>query len=116
MKNKKFIYSISLLVVLDDWIDISNIDTIYINEVHRTLIEISVLLYHMNLHLSLLNMNYNYKIIYHKYGKSYFDLILKLAADIDNKTDGGDIEKLILQYEKLTNCDCTELYEVNLWK
>lgn len=116
MKNKKFIYSISLLVVLEDWIDISNIDTIYINEDHKCLVEISVLLYHMNLDLSLLNMNYNYKITYNKYGKSYFDLILKLALDIDNKTDGCDIEKLILQYEKLTNCDCTELYDVNLWK
>ena len=112
MQNKISAYAVSLLTVLSDWIDINNTE-IYINKEHKLLVEISDLLYHLDLSLDWLSREQQE--IYSKYGENYFNAVLELTTYIDNVFNGKNIDRLILHYFNLTNLDCTILFEINTW-
>lgn len=73
----------------------------YINEEHERLVDIADTLYNANIPVEDWNdnPNYNYKALYNKYGKEYWDKVLKDMSAIDSQLTGDrQRDDLILDY------------------
>lgn len=89
--------AVSIAVVLRDYID----DLQYINEEHRRLADIADTLYNAGISVENWNDNpeYNYKALYAKYSKDYWDKVLKDISALDSQIDAYNAEDLELDYK-----------------
>lgn len=102
---------VSMLVVLRDWVDIS--DDNYINSEHKALVDMSDAFYNMPLSIVSMDnlaeqMEPANQEIYNKYGKSYFYNVLKDASAIDSQISRSNVNDLIADYnDRATTFDRT---------
>ncbi len=91
---RKFKYQVvSMAVILRDIVKPK-----YINEEHKDLVDIADMFYNANLGPEYLKDEY--KGLYERYGKEFFDLVLKDASAIDSQLTGSGTheEELALDY------------------
>lgn len=83
---------VSSFVILRDYADL---DDSYISDEHRDLVDIADSIY--NADISVSDMLKKYQDIYKKYGKAYFDKVLKDIRAIDSQIDGSNISDLVAE-------------------
>lgn len=89
--SKKIPYDlVSSFVILRDYADL---DDDYINEEHRMLVDVADSIY--NADISVSDMSKKYQDIYKKYGKSYFDKVLRDIRALDTQATSDNINDLI---------------------
>lgn len=98
--SKKIPYDlVSSFVILRDY---ANLDDDYINEEHRMLVDVADSIY--NADISVSDMSKKYQDIYKKYGKSYFDKVLRDIRALDTQATSDNINDLIDEVnDKLSN-------------
>ena len=84
---------VSTLVVLRDWVDV---DSAYLNNEHKLLVDIADFLYNSGLGVDYLKPKS--KLVYDKYGKNYFDEILNDIQALDTQVSSHNINDLIDDY------------------
>lgn len=89
---------VSMLVALRDYVDTSSA---YVNDEHNKLVDIADSMY--NTGLSIEEMRPEYKTIYDKYGKTFFDKVLKDVSAIDSQLTRNNLNDLIADYEDRAN-------------
>lgn len=72
----------------------------YINEEHEKLVDIADTLYNANIPVEEWNDNpdYDYKALYYKYGKEFFNKVLSEMADFDELLSGAEALDLAVDY------------------
>lgn len=86
---------VSPLVILRDWAEVGSDD--YINSEHEQLVGIADFLYNADLPAD--NLKPEAKAVYDKYGKSYFNKVLKDISAIDSQISRSNVDDLIAEYE-----------------
>lgn len=85
--------------ILRDWGSVE-----YLNEEHKRLVDIADTLYNANIPVENWNDNpeYNYKALYKRYGKEYFDRVIKDMVALDSQVDStSKAQELAEEYEYL---------------
>lgn len=91
--SKKIPYDlVSSFVILRDYADV---DDSYITDEHRDLVDIADSIY--NADISVSDMSKKYQDVYKKYGKAYFDKVLKDIRAIDSQIDNTSINDLVAE-------------------
>lgn len=98
--NSKIPYDlVSMLVVIRDFRDT---DSAYVSDEHKKLVDIADAIY--NNGSGIINyMDDDYKALYNKYGKKYFDLVLKDAEALDSQVSPSNINDLLDDYSERAN-------------
>ena len=86
---------VSSLVILRDWGDIGDA---YINDEHKALVDIADTLY--NAGISPDEMSKEYKAVYDKYGKKFFDMVIDDASAIDSQISSSNVNDLVDEYNE----------------
>lgn len=88
--------AVSMAVILRDYTE----NLPYINDEHKRLTDIADTLYNANIPVENWNNNpeFNYKELYNRYGKEFWDLVLKDVGAIDSQVNQYNIEDLKLDY------------------
>lgn len=85
---------VSMLLILRDWADVEDG---YINSEHKALVDIADTLY--NVGRNMVNqLSPEFKAVYDKYGKDYFDQVLDDASAIDSQINSRNVNDLIAEY------------------
>lgn len=91
--TKKIPYDlVSSFVILRDYADV---DDSYVTDEHRDLVDIADSIY--NADISVSDMSKKYQGVYKKYGKAYFDKVLKDIRAIDSQIDSTSINDLVAE-------------------
>lgn len=91
--TKKIPYDlVSSFVILRDYADV---DDSYVTDEHRNLVDIADSIY--NADISVSDMSKKYQDVYKKYGKAYFDKVLKDIRAIDSQIDNTSINDLVAE-------------------
>ena len=100
-KGNKIPYElVSMLVILRDWADVSDA---YINDEHKLLVDIADGLYNLPgfaYNSAVDSLQKDYKEIYEKYGKQYFNKVLKDASAIDSQVNRNNVQDLVDEYNE----------------
>ena len=90
---------VSMLVIIRDFRDTDNA---YVSDEHKKLVDIADAIY--NNGSGIINyMDDSYKALYNKYGKKYFDLVLKDAEALDSQVSPSNINDLLDDYSERAN-------------
>ena len=89
---------VSTLVILRDWVDVDNA---YLNNEHKSLVDIADFLYNSGLDAD--SLQPEYKSIYNKYGEEFFDKVIEDASAIDSQINHNNVNDLIADYEDKAN-------------
>lgn len=90
---------VSMLVVIRDFRDT---DSAYVSDEHKKLVDIADAIY--NNGSGIINyMDDDYKALYNKYGKKYFDLVIDDAEALDSQVSPSNINDLLDDYSKRAN-------------
>ena len=89
---------VSMLVVLRDYVDTSSA---YVSDEHNKLVDIADSMYNAGLNID--EMRPEYKSVYEKYGRKFFDTVLKDASAIDSQLTRNNLNDLIADYEDRAN-------------
>ena len=85
---------VSMLLILRDWADVEDG---YINSEHKALVDIADALY--NVGRNMVNqLSPEFKAVYDKYGKDYFNQVLDDASAIDSQVSRNNVGDLIADY------------------
>ena len=91
--TKKIPYDlVSSFVILRDYADV---DDSYVNDEHKDLVDIADSIY--NVGISVSDMSKKYQDVYKKYGKAYFDKVLKDIRAIDSQISSSNINDLVAE-------------------
>lgn len=91
--TKKIPYDlVSSFVILRDYADV---DDSYVTDEHRDLVDIADSIY--NADISVSDMSKKYQDVYKKYGKAYFDKVLKDIRAIDSQIGSSSINDLVAE-------------------
>jgi hypothetical protein len=82
----------SSFVILRDYADV---DDSYVTDEHKDLVDIADSIY--NADISVSDMSKKYQEVYKKYGKAYFDKVLKDIRAIDSQIDSTSINDLVAE-------------------
>ena len=85
---------VSTLTVLRDYADV---DDAYVSDEHKKLVDIADSIYNADIDPE--SMYDEYKSLYKKYGKSYFDKVLKDIRAIDSQISSSNVRDLADEYE-----------------
>ena len=98
--NSKIPYDlVSMLVVIRDFRDTDNA---YVSDEHKKLVDIADAIY--NNGSGMINyMDDDYKALYNKYGKKYFDLVIDDAEALDSQVSPSNINDLLDDYSERAN-------------
>lgn len=88
---------VSIPVILRDWTDIG--DDSYVSEEHKDLVDIADSLYNADIDVS--DMTAKYQELYKKYGKTFFNKVLKDVRALDSQVSNSNINDLIADYDDL---------------
>lgn len=86
---------VSMLVVLRDWADVG--DDAYVSPEHKLLVDIADTLYNVGFSVAD-SMSGEYKDLYKKYGKSYFQKVLNDVNALDSQVSRNNLDTLITDY------------------
>lgn len=90
---------VSMLVIIRDFRDT---DSAYVSDEHKKLVDIADAIY--NNGSEIINyMDDSYKALYNKYGKKYFDSVLKDAEALDSQVSPSNINDLLDDYSERAN-------------
>ena len=90
---------VSMLVALRDYADVSDA---YVNDEHGKLVDIADSLYNVGEEV-VKTMKPEFRKVYDKYGKDYFDMVLKDTSAIDSQLTHNNVNDLIADYEDRAN-------------
>lgn len=85
---------VSMLLILRDWTDVEDG---YINSEHKALVDIADTLYNVGGNMAN-HLSPEYKVVYDKYGRDYFDQVLDDASAIDSQISRNNVGDLIAEY------------------
>lgn len=84
--------TVSMAVVLRDWGDIE-----YLGEEHKKLVDIADSLFNIGMSVAEA-MTPEYKVLFEKYGRDYWENVLKDARAIDSQIESYNCNDLMLDY------------------
>lgn len=90
---------VSMLVALRDYADVSDA---YVNDEHGKLVDIADSLYNVGRDV-IEKMKPEFKKVYEKYGKDYFDEVLDDVSALDSQLTRNNVNDLIADYEDRAN-------------